>query len=848
MDISELQKWFARRPKWQQDCAQRLIQNGQLSQQDIVELVSMCKSEAIGQKVGYNSSILDSLARHEPENAFQLAAISNITGINALSSRNPLNFENNPLCIVYGRNGSGKSGYVRLLKHACGSRNPGKLLPNVFVKDKVPQTAQFQLIKNGQTSIKQWTGTSIPELKGVEIYDTSCGLVYINEENEVAYEPWLLRLFTLLISACTNVASVIRAEIETLTSNKPQMPPGYTNTSAATWYANINVNTTIEEVGNKTIWSDTDERKLQNLYQRLSEANPEEKAHDVRTRAQYIKNLVRDMKDLLKNFSDLRCDQYLRAKKDALEKRNAADDASQKVFSNAPLAGIGSKTWRSLWEAARKYSEEHAYPAIAFPNIEIGSKCVLCQQELDAASRDRLNSFEKFIKSELEEQAKKAEKKLDDLTASFLDVSPDDEIRMRLNAAQISNLEMIATVLDFFDEIRNRKESIQHANQLCDILPLPEKAPLIDLLRSARKLLKNAREYDIDARNQNRQQLLQETNELNAQKWLSQQRIAVQSEISRLKKIKQLKDAIKLTDTAALSHRKSILAEELITSMYIQRFQKELDGLNAKSISVALKKTRTEIGKVYHKIILKDADDNIRTSEILSEGELRIVSLAAFLADTEGRDSKTPFIFDDPISSLDHVYEEVTAKRLVNLSTTRQVIVFTHRLSLIGYLSKYAEKIGTKPKIVCLSQYHPGQVTDLPINLKRTDKAINVLLNERLAEIKKAFTESDDTFEIIARSMCSDIRILLERVVEMDLLNDVVRRFSQEVNTKGRIGALSKISEEDCNFIDDFMTKYSRYEHSQSEEAPIPLPPPDEIEQDLKAIKLFIEEIRSRNK
>ena len=233
--------------------------------------------------------------------------------------------------------------------------------------------------------------------------------------------------------------------------------------------------------------------------------------------------------------------------------------------------------------------------------------------------------------------------------------------------------------------------------------------------------------------------------------------------------------------------------------------------------------------------------------EILSEGEFRIVSLAAFLADTEGRGSKTTFIFDDPISSLDHIYEEITAQRLVRLSMTRQVIVFTHRLSLVGYLTKYTKKYDIKSEIVCLSQYHIGKVTDLPINLKSTSKAVNFLLNESLAKAKKAFEKSDIDYENVARGICSNIRILIERIVEMDLLNEVVRRFCEEVNTKGKIGALAKITESDCSFIDEYMTKYSKYEHSQSEEAPIPLPFPDEIENDLNEIKRFIVNVNNRN-
>lgn len=174
--------------------------------------------------------------------------------------------------------------------------------------------------------------------------------------------------------------------------------------------------------------------------------------------------------------------------------------------------------------------------------------------------------------------------------------------------------------------------------------------------------------------------------------------------------------------------------------------------------------------------------------------------------------------------------------------------MFTHRLSLVGSLEKYAEKTGVEANIVSLSQYVVGDIIDLPIDLKRTDKAANALANERFAAVKKAFAESDAVYEKEAKSLCRDIRVLTERIVEADLLAGVVKRYSPEVNTKGKIHHLAKIMPEDCKFIDDLITKYSRYEHSQSEEAPVELPKPDEIESDLKAIIKFIDTIKQRQK
>ena len=90
-----------------------------------------------------------------------------------------------------------------------------------------------------------------------------------------------------------------------------------------------------------------------------------------------------------------------------------------------------------------------------------------------------------------------------------------------------------------------------------------------------------------------------------------------------------------------------------------------------------------------------------------------------------------------------------------------------------------------------------------------------------------------DDYYPLAKSICSDFRILLERIVETVFLADVVQRHRRAVNTMGKIGNLVKIVKTDCELIDEMMTKYSCYEHSQSDEAPVDVPDPDQIEADI---------------
>jgi hypothetical protein len=66
------------------------------------------------------------------------------------------------------------------------------------------------------------------------------------------------------------------------------------------------------------------------------------------------------------------------------------------------------------------------------------------------------------------------------------------------------------------------------------------------------------------------------------------------------------------------------------------------------------------------------------------------------------------------------------------------------------------------------------------------------------------------------------------------------------VQWDGRIAQLGSITPGDCKLIEEMMTRYSRYEHSQSAEAPVALPPPDEIAADVATLQSWLKEFSDR--
>lgn len=696
--LENLEKWFSGRPAWICDATRRIVQKGAIDENDFQEIVQLCKQEA-GIK-DPNSPTIQSW--DIPKGAFQLQPavaslrlniIYDLQGINALSPHNPLNFGQSPLAIIYGPNGSGKSGYVRRLKHACGAKNPGILHGNIFEKASAAKSCKFK-INNGQSPDIYWTPATgvCDDLRPVEIYDTDCGNIYLTDENTVTYEPPLLVLFSNLIEIQKQVGQTINNEISKSISSLPPMPAQLKNTVGGQWYTNLNHKVTQSQINNMCLWEPVSENRLTVLKKRLSEPDPAKQAKQLRTRKSNLLKLRSELAAIRDKVSDNNCLKYLAAKKSAANRRKAASEDAEKVFASAPLDGVGSESWRFLWEQARIYSENEAYKSIDFPNISADSRCPLCQQALNANAKDRFSKFEKFIKGELQKLADEAEKAFKTLKFDIEEIISLKRLNLIMDAADITDEALRDNILGFYKQIIECLKDLSRAKELDEIKEQPDETLLKKLKVRSDELEKQALTYDKDAKGQNREVLIKEANELSTRKWLSSQKQEIKKEVNRLKKINHLKKALRSANTGPLSTKKSELADYLITPAFIKRFKAELKILGASRIKVELKKTRTERGRVLHKIHLQNCIRDICPTKILSEGEFRIVSLAAFLADVTGPEHNTPFIFDDPISSLDQDFEEKTVERLVDLCTTRQVIVFTHRLSLFTLLQEAAGK------------------------------------------------------------------------------------------------------------------------------------------------------------
>ncbi|WP_338920191.1 AAA family ATPase [Pseudomonas silesiensis] len=853
--VDEFEVWLGERPRWLQTAAKNLIETKRPpTDLEIVELARLCMIESKkSDDQGFGVVAPGSLALAANRPAIRIDGISEVYGLNAVKAGAALSFGAGNITVFYGQNGSGKSGYARLLKQACGSRSKDEIHPNVFVEEPVPCRAQFQLSIGGQAGKIEWTlaDGAHPKLRHAQIFDSRTATQYMGK-NEASYEPSQMKFVAALIAISDRVSQHLGSAKNALLSSLPQFPLDLGITEESKWLAALKPATVTATIEKACLYTEENDAERIGLEGALAQKDVVGRLGEITKEKLGLANVQSAMNSLKEKLSDGAAQVIVNAQSEAKLKRQDAQKSAQLLFAEAPLEGVGEPLWQQLWTQARLFSQSHAYPGHAFPVVGDESRCVLCQQELKDDSADRLRHFEKFVTEGLERAAKDAEDILKGLLRTLPQSPTEQDWLAHMSLLKIDRQHAI----DLHAALIKRRADLDTADQI-EMVAAFDWASVNQALTDQSQTL-GAEEKSLNELLQDgkRQQMEERVRKLKGIQWLAQNKQSVLTERDRLIAVDQYGKAVRLTATNSLTTKNNDLAKSELDAGYQTRFARELKLLGGSRLPVAPQSKTIGKGRTTFGLTLIGAKGSRPPEQILSEGETRIVALAAFFADITGSNQVAPFIFDDPISSLDQDFEERVVARLVNLAQTRQVIIFTHRLSLVTLLDAAVKKVAEHPDL-------PNVVHEVQ-TLRRLEKisgilagqsardskpktAINKLLNESLIKLKKHQAEGDaESYDLMAKSVCSDFRIIVERAVEVVLLNSVVLRFRREVMTKGLLRQLSNITQEDCDLIDDLMTRYSVYEHSQADDLPAVPPELADLETDMKSLAVWMGEYSKR--
>lgn len=849
---------------WQRDALRRLFERAELSVDDYNDLYAMLKS-ARGLPDDKKRQPVPLSQAHLPKQTAQgdsivLRCLRDLKHVNRIAAAQRLTVCAKGLTIVYGGNGSGKSGYARVLKRACRARDLSEQVhPNAFdpaATACVPE-AVFDIDVGKQSISTTWKrdDPAPTELSSIAVFDGKCARAYLDDEQDVAYLPYGLDIVESLGQrVLPELSRRLTAELATINTDVTPFADLAGDTPVGKAIRTLSAATDPKSITAFATLTADETARLAELDKTLAEQDPSAKAKSLRQSAQRIDGLIGRIDTAVAWIADSAI-QKLKSIDSEAETALAASlvAASTLRASDSLLPGTGEDVWKALFSSARSFAVGHAYPGEPFPKTDDEAKCVLCQQKLNADAAERMRRFESYVQQDTAKSAAQKEEQRKAVTQRITNA----QLTFGLDDALISEIESLdPNVLKVTRELQSMAEQRRlwmlgalknHDWSTPPALDLDARA---ELKRLSTGQTAQAAEFDKAADQAKKKLLETERADLRARVNLSGRLKAVLELVDRMKLHAALTKCKEDLKTNAISRKAKEFASQAVTAALKNGLDSEFASLGVGRIKTKLIE-RVEQGKMKHKLVL-DLPVNRPLDQILSEGEQRAIAIGSFLAELRLAGHNGGIVFDDPVSSLDHHRRRDVARRLASEAKHRQVIILTHDTVFLAELRQELELQGVD------SAFHhvewdgsfAGRIIEglpwehLPY-ADRLDK-----LEKAQRELEKRWSDyPNEEQRAEMEHLYARLRAVIERVIQDLVFSDVIHRYRDHVKV-GRLGEVVGFQASECAEIQRLHKICCDVDpsHDPSSAKNAPVPTASQLGQDIAALRTAVDAIRARRK
>lgn len=746
-------------------------------------------------------------------------------GVNKLKSNSELNVSSG-LTVIYGENGSGKSGYTRLLNNAFISRGDQDILPNIFENKPEQVSADFKFSIDGNNiEYKYPDDKDAYAFKTIRNFDAKSAADDMNRESEIDFAPSELSFFDKLLSACLEIQKRLDDEIEAKKMDNPVLKYFPNDGSALSQMKELTAKTEINDIRER--FGITDDEKEQ--YEQIKKEKAKLVALDINRQISLINQVLLFLIEAEKKYtlyenitSNENIKIYNQQIKFLQKSKIIYESDGIALFEKDDIEQLGTKEWKEFINSAKKY----------YDKINNHEKCPLCGQKVDGD--DLLFKYWKFLESDAENNyniAKEAirisKEGLKDLNLIFLVESSVQEQWLTENYKLETDI-----ISNSFEAAELKRNSIlsclENEKEITEKL-LEDKPDFKGLIEKIKQKKDSLNQESINSRITECTRL---ENEFVDKSKVIELLPIIESYIEHLK-WESIAEKCKIK-TRVITNKQKELFGKYVTDDYLKTFEQECQRLNADfNINIV---SRGSSGKTLKKLQIKG---NI-PGKVLSEGEQRAISIANFLTEVSMDARNIGIVLDDPVCSLDHKRRSLIVKRLIEEAQIRQVVIFTHEITFFMELKTEAERNGVMFEQETIRKIcdQPGDISTLipwqGMNVKdRTGK-----LKNDLQKIVSVFNSGDmDTYYYKAKEWCELLRESWERAVEEILFNDAIQRYNPCVQTQRLRKA--PFTHELYTELEHGMTECSAWCHDQARAINANIPSVDDLKSYIECFEKY---------
>jgi recombinational DNA repair ATPase RecF len=707
---------------------------------------------------------------------FVLSSLEGVQDVNALSPAQHIAF-NPRMTVLFGENASGKTGYVRILKRAAAVRTASAVLPNVIAASTKTPHARISYQIGTKSDIVDWANEAgLYPFTKMDVFDSRGSELHLDEDLTYIYTPGELSLFPWVQQGLEKVKTKLEADIKLRSvSTNPFLREFERASPLFTKIESLGAATNIQELRRLADVSEEERTMVTTLAEEieaLRSQSPEAQSKVVQAEEQVLDSVLQAL-NVLKEF-DL--DKYETAIVELAESRERFDRATKLAFAGLEIPGILQPEWKAFiqaGEALLSATGRQQYPSPA-------DECLFCKQRLGSAAIDLIKKYREYCNNELQTSVASAEQALAQISSPVARLNfASLQERLRPRLAEVTDMEspfsgasnVFASAIDLQERIAIKGSyglsSISHeASRIAKNMDMQR----VELARLEADLTQRSEERQV-AMKRRQAQLLDISSRLK----LADRMPDIEQYVNEAQWVARASIVVRRFQPVfkSLTEASKSASERLLNQNFEKRFRRECKRLRAPHVKLFFPGRQGQVAR--RKSVVTDH----RLSEILSEGEQKVIALADFLAEVELK-AHAPVIFDDPVNSLDYRRMDELVDRLVEFSRERQVIVFTHN---IWFTMELLSRFDKTPAACSYYDVRADGARFCIVSKGTHPRAdtYKILRGKLNALIQSAAKETGEPQLALVEKCYEYLRSICEVLVEVELLQGVTQRYQPNV-------------------------------------------------------------------
>lgn len=314
-----------------------------------------------------------------------------------------------------------------------------------------------------------------------------------------------------------------------------------------------------------------------------------------------------------------------------------------------------------------------------------------CRQTLQDPARSLIAKYASYLEDKISEDIRQTDRTL----ATFkqqLEVIQCNELvscieefsEQEPKPDYFEDIEAMSVALNGFVEAVSEGKPVTQVDSTDMQARKARAATKLDFLRTQIDTLDNQQTNRTEQLQEKQTKLaeLQDQVELDSSWQLIETQVKKAKESERLQKLKRSLGGLQ----RAVTQLSKSSSDQLVNESFDKLFAEECEALRVPSLKLEF----VDRSGIVHR--MKVMNGKHKPSNVLSEGEQKVLALADFLAEARLAGISAPIIFDDPVSSLDHRRVHEVSERIVDLAEENQVMVFTHDILFATTLINLSDK------------------------------------------------------------------------------------------------------------------------------------------------------------